>query len=525
MNDPVRVAIERYLDGAMAPEEAAAFLSSLKQDPEALRFLGRALEDQAHLFDAVHASSRRYRSRRPRVLPRSGPGPNAVWIVGVAATALFALLLGLSMSESRPRPRPAPALRDVAVTPPAPPPEPLLFPQPPAKPPEPPPPPAPIPAPRVELPPPPVRQDPPAPRPEPVPVPPPVPVPLPAAEREPVKPTSVAVASLERVQGECVIVDGATKTAARTGMALVSGQGFQSAAGGSAVLKFPDPTRIELGPATTLRECAPKRVRLDSGTLSADVAKQPAGTSFVVTTPQAEIVVIGTRFTIACSTDSTRVEVREGRVRVTRSADGKSVEVPADQIAVITPSGPVEARPFPIDDIVVTPAQARILGADWQLVRDAEAAGGIAFESLKSRSGPLQDAPCVVFTVNAEAGKTYQVWVRGKCFLRPKLMDRDAVFLEFADADVTEPPGVNKGKGGSLERALFNGFMHHTGYGWVGSDSDATRDAAPVKVRFSRAGRQTIRLYAYESPIRIDAIWLSAVQKTRPDDAQTGPRK
>lgn len=520
MNDSVRVDIERYLDGAMAPDEAAAFLSSLKQDPEALTFLGRALEDQAHLFDAVHASSRRFRSRRPRVLPGSGPGPNAVWIVGVAAAALFALLLGLSMSESRPRPRPAPAPRDVAVTPPAPPPEPLLIPQPAPKPPEPPPPPPP---PRVEVPPAPVRPEPlPPPTPEP---PRPEPAPVPVPEREPVKPTSVAIAALERVQGECVILDGATRTAAKSGMALVSGQGFQSAAGGSAILKFPDPTRIELGAATTLRECAPKRLRLDAGTLTADVAKQPAGASFVVTTPQAEIVVLGTRFSIACSTDSTRVEVREGRVRVTRIADGKSVEVPADQIAVITPAGPVEARPFPIDEIVLTPAQARILGADWQLVRDAEAAGGVAFESLKSRSGPLQDAPCVVFTVNAEAGRTYQVWVRGKCFLRPKLMDRDAVFLEFADADVTEPPGVNKGKGGSLERALFNGFMHHTGYGWVGSDSDATRDAAPVKVRFSRAGRQTIKLYAYESPIRIDAIWLSAVQKSRPDDAQTGPRK
>lgn len=180
---------------------------------------------------------------------------------------------------------------------------------------------------------------------------------------------------------------------------------------------------------------------------------------------------------------------------------------------------------FPIDEILLNPAQGKFLGADWKLVRDAEAATGLALESLRSRSGPLQDAPCVVFAVNAEAGKTCHVWVRGKCSPRPKTMDRDAVFIEFVDSDVAEPPGVNKGKGGSLERALFNGFMHHAGYGWVGSDSDATRDAVPVKVRFSRAGRQTIKLYAYESPIRIDAIWLSVAQKTRPDDAQSGPRK
>ena len=115
--------------------------------------------------------------------------------------------------------------------------------------------------------------------------------------------------------------------------------------------------------------------------------------------------------------------------------------------------------------------------------------------------------------------------MRGKCTTKPKLMDRDAVFVEFADADVVEPPGPSQGKGGSPERALFNGFMFHTGFGWVGSDSDRGRDAPPVTVRFARAGRQTIKLYAYEGPIRIDAIWLSATQKTRPDDTATGPPK
>ena len=59
MNDSVRVEIERYLDGGMAAEEASAFLASLERDPEALAFLGRALEDQAHLFDAIRASGKR----------------------------------------------------------------------------------------------------------------------------------------------------------------------------------------------------------------------------------------------------------------------------------------------------------------------------------------------------------------------------------------------------------------------------------------------------------------------------------
>src|SRR5437764_736646 len=82
----------------------------------------------------------------------------------------------------------------------------------------------------------------------------------------------------------------------------LSGQGIE--AGAAVSIKFPD-ARVDLAAATTLRECsqgpAGKRVRLDSGTLAADVAKQPAGASFVVSTLQADVMVVGTRFSVACA--------------------------------------------------------------------------------------------------------------------------------------------------------------------------------------------------------------------------------
>ena len=129
----------------------------------------------------------------------------------------------------------------------------------------------------------------------------------------------------------------------------------------------------------------------------------------------------------------------------------------------------------------------------------------------------------MIFTEAAEAGKTYSVWVRGKCMAKTNRIGHDAVVVDFGDAEVTEPPGPNKGISGSPSKALFNGFMYTPGYGWVGSDSDQGRDTPCVTVRFARPGRQTLRLYAREGPVRIDAIWISAVQKTRPDDSQVGP--
>lgn len=524
MNDEVRVGMERYLDGAMPSEEVSVFLASIQQDPEALAFLGHALEDQAHLFDVIRAAApekrrgdttRRLRSRRRPVRLNSSRGMNAFWFAGVAAAGLFALLIALSESGTRKRLPPPVPVQEVAATPTAPAPQPV-----------------PIPAPIVPEPPrtapvapPPAKIETPAP-------PPPAPVPLPETPRpdpppvrEPLKPTLVAVAVLDRVQGDAFVLRPEGKIAAKSGVSLLSGQGLQSA--GGAVLKFPDKTQVELGASTTLRDCSQgpggKRLQLDSGTLVADVAKQGAATPFVIATAQAEVVVIGTRFSVVAAADATRVEVREGRVRVARLSDGATVEVPAEHTALVSAGTALEAKPFPIDEILLTPAKGTLVGGDWRAVKDAESLIGMALEAPRAQKGALQDAPCVSFTVAVDAGKPYSVWVRGKCLAKSSRIEHDAVILEFSDSEATEPTGPNKGQAGSPERALFNGFMHHSGYGWVGSDADQGREVAPVTVRFARSGRQTIRLYAWESPMRIDAIWLSSTQKTRPDDAQTGP--
>ena len=532
MNDSVRVEIERYLDGAMAPLEAAAFLESLQRDPEALAFLGHALEDQAHLFDEIRSGSRkemkrettrRFRSRRQRVRLQVRPVLDSLWVVGLAAAVLFALLISLSTSNPPGRSRLPPASQDVAVTPRAPEPESALPPAPPRPAPVPPPPGSP------PIPVPPPRPDPPS-APEPLPAAAPTPIPTPAPPvavppREPAKPTSVAIAVLDRVQGDCVVLDPGTKAAARTGMSLLSGQGLQC--GGTAILRFPDKSAVELGASTLLRECSTgaggKRLRLESGLLTADIARQGAGMTFAVSTPHSEIVVIGTRFFVACSPESTRVEVREGKVRVVRLSDGATVDVPADHLAVVAAGTPLEARPFPIDDILLTPAKGILQGGDWQIQRDADAGTGVALEATKAQKLPLQNAPCIAYSFNAEAGKVYHVWVRGKCTARANRVEHDAVILDFGDSTITEPPGPNKGLTGSLERGLFNGFMRTSGYGWVGGDADEGRDSSPVTVRFNKPGRQTLRLYAWEIPLRIDAIWLSSTQKTRPDDIQAGP--
>jgi len=52
------------------------------------------------------------------------------------------------------------------------------------------------------------------------------------------------------------------------------------------------------------------------GTLEADVARQRPFRSLIVTTPNAEVKVVGTRFKLEASTSFTRLEVAEGAVRL-----------------------------------------------------------------------------------------------------------------------------------------------------------------------------------------------------------------
>jgi ferric-dicitrate binding protein FerR (iron transport regulator) len=131
-----------------------------------------------------------------------------------------------------------------------------------------------------------------------------------------------------------------------TGTALHSGELVR----GAARIAFPgETTRIDMKPDAelSLEDQGPgKHVRLHRGSLVADVA--PQRIPMVIVTPQAEARVLGTRFTLS-SGAVTRLEVTEGRVRLTRLSDGKVFEVGAGCFAT-TESTVVLPIRNPFDD-------------------------------------------------------------------------------------------------------------------------------------------------------------------------------
>lgn len=108
-----------------------------------------------------------------------------------------------------------------------------------------------------------------------------------------------------------------------------------------AVLHLNDGTRLELSPAGQLRlpetdgRSGGWRFVLAAGLLQADVKPRPKDSPLLVVTPQAEVVVLGTRFTVsAAEPAATGVATESGLVRVVRTADGRSAEVPAGHYVV-----------------------------------------------------------------------------------------------------------------------------------------------------------------------------------------------
>lgn len=138
-----------------------------------------------------------------------------------------------------------------------------------------------------------------------------------------------------------------------TGQKLAAGVFMAEGDGAGAELLFADGTRITLGAGAELaiQEKDRKRLFLRAGDFSADVKPQPPGRPMIITTPTAEIEVVGTSFAVTTISNATAVNVEKGVVRLRRVKDGQMVEVPARKMGVASAdgTGPLVARsPQPI---------------------------------------------------------------------------------------------------------------------------------------------------------------------------------
>lgn len=96
--------------------------------------------------------------------------------------------------------------------------------------------------------------------------------------------------------------------------------------------------------AVTMSARGQKELHLREGRLFAKVGPQPDKLPFLIHTPTARLEVLGTRLDVDAELASTVLNVNEGRVRVTRLADGSISEVAAEYQIVVSANPKEEFR-------------------------------------------------------------------------------------------------------------------------------------------------------------------------------------
>jgi hypothetical protein len=167
---------------------------------------------------------------------------------------------------------------------------------------------------------------------------------------EPGRPTRAAVATVVRAQGAVSLIDGASRSAARSGLVVLAGQALHAEPErGLVEIAFADGSLLRLAPGARVREFSSengKRVFVESGAVEARIAAQPKDAPFVLDSPRGEARVVGTTLRLVADEQQTRLEVLSGRVRLTRRSDGKSVQVDTGEFAVSAENAPLKAAPL-----------------------------------------------------------------------------------------------------------------------------------------------------------------------------------
>jgi len=158
------------------------------------------------------------------------------------------------------------------------------------------------------------------------------------------------IASLEQFNGNVsVTTAGAETTSVSQVVGIRSGDTVRTrGAFSSAVIAFADGTRLSLvgSSSLTASDDGRKSIVFHGGTMFGSVVAQPPGRPMLVVTPQDKMHVLGTRFGLDATAMETELHVDEGRVRLTRLYDGKSVDVSAGRRVVSNATSDLVAEPI-----------------------------------------------------------------------------------------------------------------------------------------------------------------------------------
>ena len=173
----------------------------------------------------------------------------------------------------------------------------------------------------------------------------------------------------------------------------------------------------------------------------------------------------------------------------------------------VTTSSPVVSA---TGEIVLYAKNASAIVGNWKVVPDSQAAGGARMWNPDAGAAKMTtplDTPANYFelTFNAEAGRAYRIWVRGRA--DADYWGNDSVWVQFSGAVTsTGAPayriGTTEGTWLGIEDCSGCGVL---GWGW----NDNGYGVLGPLISFATAGAHTIRIQQREDGISLDQVVLS----------------
>ncbi len=164
-------------------------------------------------------------------------------------------------------------------------------------------------------------------------------------------------------------------------------------------------------------------------------------------------------------------------------------------------------------EIALTAMSASTVRGNWTVETDPTAAGGAR---LRNRDAAVAKVPAALaspttyfeLTFNAEAGRGYRLWIRGRA--DQNAWSNDSVYVQFSGA--VSDTGVPVNQIGSTS-ATWAGIEDCSGCGlagWGWQDNGYGTGVLGPLVYFAQTGAQTVRIQQREDGISIDQVILSA---------------
>jgi glucose/arabinose dehydrogenase len=164
-------------------------------------------------------------------------------------------------------------------------------------------------------------------------------------------------------------------------------------------------------------------------------------------------------------------------------------------------------------DIVLYASRATRHGS-WRLVTDTTAASGSRIEHPDAGAPKRPDAsanPVDYFdmTFNAEAGRAYRLWIRGKA--HANAYTNDSVFVQFSGSVTSSGGPVFRIGTTSATTYILEDCSGCNVAGWGWQDNGYGAGVFGPTISFAATGPQTIRVQGREDGLSIDQIVLSPV--------------